>query len=667
MQRALTVLLPLAVIFALAFWRADGPAPKGTTAPETDFSSARAMDVLQSLLAEGVPHPVGSEANRRVRERIEARFRALGFTTSVQRRFACNAGAVCAMVENVIARAPGPAQGDALVIASHYDSVGAGPGASDDGIGTAALLEIARAIRGERFRNPVVFLITDGEEAGLLGAEAFVADETLSRNVAAVVNVEMRGTYGASNMFETSRGNRWLIRHLAGALERPQASSLFYTIYNLLPNDTDVTVFKRAGKAAVNFGGIRGVNWYHTPLDDLAHASPRTLQHHGDNLLATLRVLANADLAARSKTDATYFDILGFFMVWWPQEWTIPMAVLSLLLLVFAARRTPPRGMTLGVLATFSAILLAAVGGFGVAALARLRSGGIHFVAEPAAAVAAMWLTGIAAALLSAALFNRRDDARAMLYGAAIVWHTIGIAVALTMPGAAFLFIVPAIAVTVCALSHADETVTASIASTVAALLLFPLGLLLYDALGGQLMTAVAIVLGIFTTLSAPLFARARNGLAAAVLAIVLGVIAMLQPAATAERPRALSLSYVDDPKAASPLWVVSRVTDSLQQAAPFRQQNLALTPWSGTDWTAPAPRQNLPRVTVEGTRTATGVTIRVRSPRRANRLVLLVRGASVQRVNGVPLPPRPDRFRDRMPEGWAWASAMGVEEMTVE
>ncbi|HYI11953.1 MAG TPA: hypothetical protein VEK57_23055, partial [Thermoanaerobaculia bacterium] len=30
-------------------------------------------------------------------------------------------------------------------------------------------------------------------------------------------------------------------------------------------------------------------------------------------------------------------------------------------------------------------------------------------------------------------------------------------------------------------------------------------------------------------------------------------------------------------------------------------------------------------------------------------------------------LPPRPDRFRDRMPEGWAWASAMGVEEMTVE
>ena len=62
-----------------------------------------------------------------------------------------------------------------------------------------------------------------------------------------VICVEMRGTYGPSNLFETSRGNRWLIRPLAKTLNRPQATSFFYAVYNLLPNDTDVTIFKRAG------------------------------------------------------------------------------------------------------------------------------------------------------------------------------------------------------------------------------------------------------------------------------------------------------------------------------------------------------------------------------------------------------------------------------------
>jgi hypothetical protein len=91
------------------------------------------------------------------------------------------------------------------------------------------------------------------------------------------------------------------------------------------------------------------VTWYHTPYDDLAHVNPRTLQHHGDNVLASVRALANADLDARSSTDATYFDVLSFYLVWWPQEWTLWIAVFSLLLLVIAARKTPPREMTFGV------------------------------------------------------------------------------------------------------------------------------------------------------------------------------------------------------------------------------------------------------------------------------------------------------------------------------
>ncbi|HEX7807842.1 MAG TPA: M20/M25/M40 family metallo-hydrolase, partial [Thermoanaerobaculia bacterium] len=251
MRRAAAIALPLAVVFAITLWRSHGVTPRDASAPPNEFSSARAETIMRELLAEGVPHPVGTAANMRVRDRIVARFRALDYTTEVQRSFACSAGGECANVENIFA-SRGQAHGDAVLLMAHYDSVGAGPGASDDTMGVAALLEVARAMQKDAPRNPVQFLITDGEEAGLLGAEAFVNAPQM-RDVSVVVNVENRGTYGGSNMFETSSGNRWLVRHLANALPTPQATSFFYAIYTLLPNDTDVTVFKRAGKASINF------------------------------------------------------------------------------------------------------------------------------------------------------------------------------------------------------------------------------------------------------------------------------------------------------------------------------------------------------------------------------------------------------------------------------
>lgn len=50
------------------------------------------------------------------------------------------------------------------------DAVGDAPGANDDGSGTAAVLEIARALAKEELRATVVFLLTTGEEQGLIGA-----------------------------------------------------------------------------------------------------------------------------------------------------------------------------------------------------------------------------------------------------------------------------------------------------------------------------------------------------------------------------------------------------------------------------------------------------------------------------------------------------------------
>jgi hypothetical protein len=666
MRRLAAIFFPLLVVLLLAIWRAQGPSPKPAGAPANEFSSARAMAVLRELLAEQVPHTVATPANARVRDRIVARFRDFGYDVSVQRRFACNATPACGMVENIVARKAGGTPAPLVVLVAHYDSVGAGPGASDDGVGAAALLEIARATRGEQQRNPLVFLITDGEEAGLLGAEAFVADAALSRDAKVMINVEDRGTYGPSNMFETSLHNRWLIRRLARSLHRPHATSFFYAIYNLLPNDTDVTVFKREGKAAVNFAAIGGVNWYHTPLDDLAHVNPRLLQHHGDNLLASARALADADLDAQSGDDASYFDVLQFFLVWWPAGATVWICAISLVLLLFAARHTNPRGMTFGVLATFAAILLALFAGGAVSWLSRLRSEGLNWVAHPLPSVVAMWLIGIAAAICAAAIFRKRSEERALLLGAAMVWHAIAFVLAITLTGVSFLFLVPALAVTICALARASTTTISAVAAAAGSIVFFPIVILLYDALGGRMMTAIALLIAVLATLVAPLFARFRFAAIAAMLAVVSAVIALALPVVSHERPRGISLAYVDD-ATLTPVWVTQVLTPALQQAAQFAPAAASLTPWyGGRQWSAPAPRIPIPRVEASATRSGERVTVIVRTPRQAKRMVLAVRGGTVASVNGIPPAPRPARWRGAG-DVWKFAIANGVEEMTVE
>jgi peptidase M28-like protein len=668
MRRFAAVAVPVLLVLLLAIWRAQGPSPKPANAPPNEFSSARAMATLQELVGNGVAHPIGTSANRHVRDLIYVRLRALGYRVDMQQKFACTWLPACGYTENLIAKLP-DAKGAEVMLVAHYDSVPAGPGATDDGAGVASLIEIARAVKSEKHRNPITFLITDGEEGGLLGAEAFVAEDYYARNAKVMVDVENRGTYGPSNMFETSRHNRWLIRHLARSLERPHATSFFYAIYTLLPNDTDVTVFKRAGKAAVNFAAIRGVNWYHSPLDDIEHVNARTLQHHGDNLLETARGLADADLDAQSNDDASYFDILQFTMVWWPAGATTWICVASLVLLVFAARKTNPRAMTFGVLAMFAAILISLFAGGVLSWLARLRSDGVNWVAHPLPSILAMALIGIAASLFAAALFRKWSDERAMLFGAAFVWHAIAFVLAITITGASYLFLVPALVLTICALARANETVISAVTATAAAIIFCPLVILFYDALGGRMMTVIAIFVAILTTLVAPLFARLRLAAITAVLASLCTVIALVLPQWTREKPRFLSLAYVSD-RTMSPVWVAPMLTPTLEGAARWKPADPRLTPWyRGQQWTAPAPPLPafLRPVEMSAQRDGQNVIIDVRTHRKANRIVLAIRGGTVLMVNGVKPAPLPARHRDQSFNGWRFVIANAVDEIAVQ
>lgn len=652
MRRALTVAIPLLLVLALIHWRIRGPEPARASAPANEFSATRAHVVLRELVGENVPHPIGSAANARVRDRVVARFRALGYETRIQRRFACNAVPLCGTVENVIA---GDLSRDAVVLTAHYDSVGAGPGASDDAAGVAAILEIARALRGRQFRNPIAFAITDGEEAGLLGAEGFVADAELSRHAKTVIGIEYRGTSGPSFMFETSGRNAWLIRHLARSdMDRLFASSLFWTIYDLMPNDSDLTVFKRAGRDGVNFGAIGNVVWYHTPLDDLAHADLGTLQHHGENGLAVARALADADLDARSRDNAVFFDVVGLFLVRWPAPWTIWIAIASFVLLLVAARRANPRAISIAVLLVFATILVAAVAGFAIARIAQLRSGGLDWMAMPQWAIVAMWLTGIGAALIP-------WRGKTHPFGYAMVFHAAAVVLAMTLPGTSYLFLVPAIVMSLCAIARASVVVTSIAASVAAGLLLLPVSVMLYTALGGLALPIIAVLVALVVMLAAPAIAHARAAKIAFALAIVCALVSIAMPAATPERPRRLSLTWLDDATQPRPLWLANDATPAMREAAQFGATPRGIAPWnpSPARFAAPAPPMGMPRVEI----TRDGNTLRVRSRRNAERVTLSFRSSAPVRgvrVNGIAPPPRPARFRDRTYDRWHFVLVHG-------
>ncbi|MEK6372790.1 MAG: M20/M25/M40 family metallo-hydrolase [Acidobacteriota bacterium] len=678
----------LAAILAAVVVQNRGMRPKPASAPPAEFSAARAFAAESEILGGDLPHPVGSAAHAAVRDRLAAHLRALGYDVAIQRAFACTAHVVCAPVENVIARTAGDARPDALLVAAHYDSVASGPGASDDGLGVATVVETARALRGERFRNPIVFLITDAEEVGLIGAEAFVADADLSKGVAAVINVEARGTNGASTMFETSGRNRWLIRALAHTLPRPATTSLFASIYDMLPNDTDLTVFKRAGLAGVNFANIGGVQRYHTRLDNLAHVSLPTLQQHGGHALASARALANADLRQTSDANAVWFDVLSFFILWWPQRWSLWMAIVALVILLivvvlrFHDRAMPGGGATLGVLSFFLSVLLTFAIAIGASWLAGLR-GRALYAAQPGPATAAMWLIGIGIPIAIARRFHEHAKFDGLYLGQAICWSVIGIVLTLVLPGASYLAVILAMT---CALLGvvratvgADKAVVSILTAGVAAVLFFPLAVTLYDALGRPSLPVIATVVALVTTTFAPMIATApplRRALGSAfiVTTIVFVTIANFVPPYTSDSPRHINLRYYQD---GPPRWLADSVTPQMARAVNFEVVRPRMFEWLASPpapYVAAAPPLGAPPpefrvVSDEGGGGRRKLTLHIRSARNAARVGILFRTPALLslRVNGVTPPPPSQRFRNFLAPQWHQASVRGASEALVE
>lgn len=610
------LLLTAALITGLLFltvWRLQPPRAQGAEVGPLHFSAERAYAVLEELLSDVAPHPIGTAENERVRDHLVVQLTEMGYEVEIQETFSCReeGGMVlnCGIVQNVLTRLPGDDNDSAVLISAHYDSVGAGVGASDNGVNVAIMLEIARNLKeGTPLPNSVIFLFDDGEEPGLLGAEAFLQEHPWANDVAVIINLEARGTSGPSLMFETTPNNRWLLNAYAQSVPYPLTNSAFDTVYQLLPNNTNLTSFAAANKPGVNFGFIDQVAQYHTSLDNLTNVNLDSMQHQGENSLALIRHFSQTNLTTPPSGEVVFLDILGLGVIRWPVWTQILLAVLTLAMLsgmIIRQRRAhtiPRHGLLRGISVWLLMLLLVPVIVFLVFLLLQiLSSSSVPWYSTPLPFQLLIWSIALFISWLLAKKLGQRAGIWGLGLGIWLGWAILGLLLGLTLPGVSILFVIPALITTLLlwsiSLSRYRQSrfiisLVFAAGSLVTAVIWWPIILLLETAIGIALNPVLALAFALFLTSLMPLYTisfpeKRQEYLIYALLGIaVLAAFsaAVLTSPYSETAPQPLNLVHLTDHDNDQAYWVTDNYADdipsTLRTAGSFSQERKIPFPW---------------------------------------------------------------------------------------
>lgn len=678
----LLICLLLALV-AIALIPGRLPEALSSDAPAESFSAERALRHVAVIAR--APHPVGSSEHDRVRDYLLDQLQAMGLEAHVQtgtgrmHEFGIE---TVGRVENIVARLRGSdPTGKALMLSAHYDSDHLSPGAADNGAAVAAVLESLRALRaGEALRNDLIVLFSDGEEVGLLGAELFARRHPWVPDVGMVLNFDFRGSSGPMWMFETSGGNARMVAALAAGANAPMGSSALYDLYQLLPNDTDMTAYKAAGLPGLNFAAIEKAYTYHSPLDTLDRLDPATVQHLGELMLTATRSFGDDYLAGLGAPDSVFFNLPGLGMLHYPGSWIGPVSALALamvaLALTLAVRRGETRlrsilGAATGLFATLLMLVLASQVLWQVVVLLHpeyvlfneLYNSRWYLLALVGLVVAGFgWMQ---------AGWRRRLGARTEQLGALLFAAGCLLFCTVCLPGFSYafawsllLFALAEIAISLWTplQRHSIARAGALLLASLPALFFFvPLVRMVYLGLGPQVPLATTFVLVPGLALLSPLLLLLSRRFLLPALPLAVGVLWLGVGSATAsfdeQHPLPSHLFLVHDGGAGRTLWI-SRA-DELdewnrplfpQDAVPVKEPNV-FGPDSPPFWVATAPATlrlappliEMSRDQREGTRRQ--LAFRVRSQREAASLTVRVDGTPVlaSSVDGRRLPSDPD------------------------
>jgi hypothetical protein len=600
MRRLWFALLVAAILGAMAAksWLIELP-PVRADNNAAQFSAERAAGRLAFILGDQRPHPADTPANDMVRGKIVALLQSMGLNPIVRDQMACNElfkqrGVSCARVRNVIA-VLGPATGKAVLLNAHYDSTPAGPGAGDDGIGVATLLEVASVLRTKPLKRPVILLFNEGEELGLVGARAFLADP-LSANVDSLVNLEARGVRGPANMFETSVPNGAAIAVFRDSAAHPVANSLSTDVYRQMPNYTDVNSFAARGWLTLNIAPIGNETRYHSAGDSLEALDHRTLQHMGDQTLALAERLANGPAAAVSG-NRIFMDLSGRALI------TLPMAIGALLIVglivAFAAIAWRRGRLGRGVALTLGAMIgSTALSWIALTAIGAARHG-MFWRAEPAWTSLATYAGVIFAGALLLATIGAKADRTQLRASFWLVFLLIGGGIGLAAPGGIIFFLIPPLILLVGISLQRWWQPAERLGAWAAILFLFltwgaMLALLeellnggpmwLFAPLGSFLILPALIEAAPMIRLTGPRLAGALSG----VVALALWAMAAAAPAYSADRQQRFVIEHVTNVNAGKSWWSVVNDGAPVPAAGNWVRGKL---PYSDRlRWLSPAP-----------------------------------------------------------------------------
>jgi glutaminyl-peptide cyclotransferase len=279
----------VAAVLALAGGAGDErPAPSAAPARVDRFDSARAWAELKRQVELG-PRPAGSPTLRRLAERLRRKL--------PRGRFERVPGHP--RLRNVVGRIPGTKP--AILIGAHYDTkaLPGFVGANDGAAGTAAVMELARALR--RMERPagapeLRFVLFDGEEAtddsrpfletGLRGSTAYA--ERHQGEVGTVIVLDFIAARQLSIKREAN-SSRALWARLRAAAEAVGVDAAFPPGSGR-PIVDDHTPFRARGVPAIDV-----LQWpyecWHKRCDDLSAVSERSLDMTGEAVLQLVRTL----------------------------------------------------------------------------------------------------------------------------------------------------------------------------------------------------------------------------------------------------------------------------------------------------------------------------------------------------------------------------------------
>ena len=236
---------------------------------------------------------------------------------------------------NVVAVLPGTAEPEReVMISAHYDSIhmvfktndqgrrvldaeatasATAPGVTDDGSGTAAVMELARIMSQYSFRKTIVFVAFAGEEYGLLGSSLY-AEDARQRNdlIEGVLNNDIIGSDEKENGWRSDQyvnvysedpndsASRELARYVKEAAARyvPGFDANLVFRHDRFGRGGDHSPFNALGFAAVRITTpYENYSHQHTATDTFENTSPQYAA-----LVTEVNAAALASLALAPKT-----------------------------------------------------------------------------------------------------------------------------------------------------------------------------------------------------------------------------------------------------------------------------------------------------------------------------------------------------------------------------